>query len=339
MLKGAIGDVVRGFAVLAPLKRHFPDCTIGWVVEPLCEPLVRSHPLIDNVHLFRREQGFWGYLELCRILRQQRFDLTLDLQRHLKSGGLSLATAAPRRIGFHRRNAKEFNWLFNNQQIPFFSDELSKLQHYLKFLEYLGVPTDNQIDFGLAELRPNEGSKQLLTELGGSYVGVVLGSTWESKNWLVDGYIGLVKKIIANGYRAVLLGTSEDSAAAQEIQSCVAPPSGLVNLVGRTALLDLLFVLGGAQANVGPDSGPGHMSAAMNVPYVSIFGPTSPKRVAPYGSEHLVLHANLGCVPCYRRKCPGLGKLCMRLINAEKVWEKLLAVLTRKSTASYNTLG
>ncbi len=81
---------------------------------------------------------------LYKDLRQDRFDITLDLQRILKSGFFSLLSGAGRRIGFHRRNAKEFNWIFNNEHIAYFSDDLPKIRHYLKFTEYLGLPEPDQ---------------------------------------------------------------------------------------------------------------------------------------------------------------------------------------------------
>jgi ADP-heptose:LPS heptosyltransferase len=78
---------------------------------------------------------------------------------------------------------------------------------------------------------------------------------------------------------------------------------------------------------VGPDSGPGHLAAVVRTPYLSLFGPTDPGRTAPYGSEDLVIRSPIGCAPCYRRRCPGLGTLCMRLLGVESVWGRLLPFL------------
>ena len=74
---------------------------------------------------------------------------------------------------------------------------------------------------------------------------------------------------------------------------------------------------------VGPDSGPGHLAAAVGTPYVTLFGPTSPQRTAPYGCEHLVVLAELDCMPCYQKRCPEQTKLCMHNISADAVLEKL----------------
>ena len=111
-------------------------------------------------------------------------------------------------------------------------------------------------------------------------------------------------------------------------------------MVGKTSLLELVAVLKAATVGVGPDSGPGHLAAAGGTPYVSLFGPTAPARTAPYGSEHLVVQSGVSCAPCYKKRCPGLGRLCMRLISVEAVHKKLseaLAMHSENPLASQNT--
>jgi ADP-heptose:LPS heptosyltransferase len=97
--------------------------------------------------------------------------------------------------------------------------------------------------------------------------------------------------------------------------------------VGETSILELVAVLKAAVAGVGPDSGPGHLAAAVGTPYVSLFGPTSPMRAAPYNCEHLVVQSGISCVSCYKKKCPDLDRLCMRRISVEAVQEKLFVAL------------
>ena len=92
---------------------------------------------------------------------------------------------------------------------------------------------------------------------------------------------------------------------------------------------ELVTIISQCRLGVGPDSGPGHIASAFGVPYISIFGPTSPLRVAPVGNEDLVVSAKIGCSPCYRRTCPGLNKLCMRLISVPAVLDRVDIALQR----------
>jgi ADP-heptose:LPS heptosyltransferase len=99
---------------------------------------VEHHPAVDEVILLI--VPWWNQL---RSVPEEnsfgRFDLVLDLQRHLKSGIISRWMAAPYRLGFHRLDCKEFNWVFNNHHIPAGENGISKFNHYLKFAEYLGL--------------------------------------------------------------------------------------------------------------------------------------------------------------------------------------------------------
>jgi len=84
-----------------------------------------------------------------------------------------------------------------------------------------------------------------------------------------------------------------------------------------------------AAAGVGPDSGPGHLAAAVGTPYITLFGPTPPGRHAPYGCEHLVVQAEEDCIPCYKKRCPDRNRECMYHIDPDMVMDKLSKALNR----------
>lgn len=330
ILMGSLGDVARGLCLVSHIKKNLPESRITWLVEPKWVELVKLHPRIDKVLVFNRPEGVLAVWELYKALGHEHFDIALDLQRHFKSGFFSWLSGAKRRIGFNRRNAKEGNWLFNNERIEYFSDELPKLRHYLKFTEYLGLPAPNSLDFGLAslDLRPN--APDIISDGKDPIIAVVIGSSWESKDWFFERYYGLLKDLLySEKMHVVLLGDgSQVTSALQLVRKLNAP--GLINLVGKTSLLELATVLKAVAVAVGPDSGPSHVAAAVGTPYVSLFGPTSPRRTAPYGSETLVVQARVDCAPCYKKQCPGLDTICMRKISVEKVKEKLLEALAMR---------
>ena len=328
VLMGSLGDVARGLALVDQLKRNFSGIKISWLVEPKCEGLVRLHPQIDRVLVFRRGGGVAALRALRRELESHTFDIALDLQRIFKSGLFSWWSRAPRRIGFHRRNSKEFNWLFNNECVPQQEHEAAKLRHYLSFIEQLGGEVHEPLRFGLARAQPSAAAAQCAA--AGRYLVAVLGSSWESKDWFYEGYEELGALLARRAtHRVVVVGDDSRQADGERLQQKF--PALVCNLTGRTSLADLASLLAHADAAFGPDSGPGHVSAAVGTPYVSLFGATSPKRVAPYGCEDLVVQVALGCMPCYRRRCPGLGRLCMRLISANLVYQKLEQALARRA--------
>jgi ADP-heptose:LPS heptosyltransferase len=325
VLMGSIGDVARGLAVLAPLKERFPEGRVHWLVEPKSAALARMHPLIDEVLVFRRSLHPAALLEIARALARRRFDVTLDLQRHLKSGLFSRLSGARRRIGFHRRDAKELNWLFNNEHIPACPRDFPKLRHYGKFCEALGAVMPEPPRFGLA---PPEGLlPAALAALERPYVAVALGSSWPSKDWTAAGYRRLIALLIDRlGLSVVLVGDGSQSALGRELAAGY-PPGRLLDLAARTSLPELAAVLKAAAAAAGPDCGAGHLAAAVGTPYVSLFGPTAAARTAPHGWQHLAVQGSADCAPCMRRRCPLPGRPCMAGIAPEAVAERLQAAI------------
>jgi len=321
ILMGALGDVVRGMYLVNSIKSAEPDAHITWLVEPACSGILRLHPAIDDIIVFNRPKGFAGVLEVRRELAKRSFDITLDLQRHSKSGLFSWFSGAPRRIGFHRKDAKEFNWHFNTEYVEPQGEAISKIDHYHTFLDRLELPQPQELSSGLEGITLASTTASWAEELRtDNYVGFILGSSWDSKDWPVEGYEGLLSMIPSG--TVVFLADKSKIAMAERLER-VQTKARVVNLAGKTNLTELVALVRGARVLVGPDSGPGHIAGAVGTPHITLFGPTPWVRNAPRGSEELSLVANVGCSPCKRRVCPGLGKVCMKLIQPEMVLGKM----------------
>ncbi len=330
VLMGSLGDVVRGLALVDACKAAWSECSITWLVEPACAGIVRLHPRIDRVVVFERSRGLAGVLNLRRELRRERFDVTLDLQRHLKSGIFSWLSGAKRRVGFNPKDTKECNWLFNTEFIAESAESIPKVEHYLKFLGVLGIPVPEQLSSGLEHITLANISADWKGELSEPYLGLVLGSSWDSKDWPEEGYAGLLGTLEAEGLRSVvLLGDRSKVEMAARLEAS-ATALKIVNLAGKTTLKELVGVLQGARVCVGPDSGPAHICGAVGTRHITLFGPTPMIRNAPRGSEELSLSSLVGCSPCKRRICPGLNKVCMRLISPESVLQRIGDVISEK---------
>lgn len=332
ILMGSLGDVARGLCLVNHIKSNRPQSRLSWLVETKWADLVRFHRNIDRVIVFERTWRIAAQWKLYRDLNAEHFDITLDLQRILKSGIFSFLSRAGRRVGFHRRNAKEFNWIFNNEHIGYQSDDLSKIRHYLKFTEYLGLPDPGTLEFGFSSLIDEEASPHAVAVLKHPFIAIVLGASWQSKDWAFEGYLELIRYILSTlKLQVVLLGESSRQALAKNLSQKVNRPD-LIDMTGKTSLVELAAILRKAVAGVGPDSGPGHLAAAVGTPFVTLFGPTSPARTAPIGYEHLVVTAAYDCAPCYKKRCPDRHHSCMDDIKPARVIEKLSSALTMHRT-------
>lgn len=324
ILHGAIGDVARGVALAVQIKRQWPSCRITWAVEPISRSLVEHHPSIDRVVVFQRGAGLKGYLRFIRELRQDSYDVCLDLQRHFKSGFTSLLSGASKRIGFDKGNSREGNWMFQTQHIATQVRESPKIVQFFAFLDALGIARSEPIEF---QLEPSTEQQSRIDALIGldagasavEHVALLIGSTWTSRVWPTENYIELARALWQRyRLRSIIVGGPADAIAAAAISSELLPEQ-VVNLVGKTSLRDLSAVFTRARLAIGSDSGPMHIAAAVATPIISLWGSTSPVRSGPYGWEGYCLQSAIGCAPCYQRVCPGLDTLCMRALSTEIV--------------------
>jgi lipopolysaccharide heptosyltransferase II len=320
ILHGSIGDVTRALPLANLVRRRFPNAFLAWAVEPACYPLVKDQPVLNEIILFDRPHWWRDFLPFVQKIRSRRFDLVLDLQRHFKSGLISFLSRAAVRIGFNRSDCKELNWIFNNAHLPALGEGIPKLEHYLKFAEYLGETSPVEWRFRLTgeeKLRVN----QHLARVGESYAALFVASRWESKQWFPDQIAACARVIHErHGFDVVLLGSKQDERAALEAQAQSALP--MINLVGQTSLREAIGIIARAKVAIGPDTGLMHISAAVGTPVVSLWGATSPSRNSPYRFEELAIRGRAACSPCYMKHCP-IGRLCMRSITTEEIAEKV----------------
>ncbi len=337
VLHGAIGDVTLALPLANRIRAGYPEAHIIWAIEPAAAPLVLHHPAVNEVVVFDRSRGLPAFVRFLRQIRALHVDLTLDLQRHLKSGITSLSSGAPERWGFARANVKEFNHWFSNRQIAAQPPMRLKLEQYQAFGDLLGLAS-TPIRFGL-EPAPEALARVagLLADAPRPRLGVILGSSWPSRIYFPEAVAAVIRDLAGSqdatpGFFPVLIGGPEETALARAVQHEL-PKLPLLNLAGETRLEDLPAIFAECDAAFGPDSGPMHIAAAVGCPVVSLWGATAASRSAPWGYREFAITATIPCSPCYLRRCP-IGGECMRRIAPEAV-----AAMVRRAWAARSGSG
>ncbi len=332
VLHGSIGDVTRALPLAGALRRGFPAARIAWSVEPPCLPLLQGSDAIDEILIFDRPRWRRALFGFLAAVRRGKFDLVLDLQRHLKSGLISRWSGARFRLGFHRADSKELNWLFNNLHIEACGGAISKFEHYGKFAEALGIEGGApRWDFHLtAAERAAAGAH--LAPVGGEFAALFAGARWQSKQWFAAQIAECAETLAREfGLATVLLGAKDDREIAR--QAAAAARVKIVDLTGRTALREVIGIIERAKLAVGPDTGLMHLAAAVGTPVISLWGATDPARTGPHGFADLVIQGRAPCAPCQRRRCR-IGRICMQSITTREIAEKAAQALRRASEES-----
>ena len=336
VLHGSIGDVTRALPLAKLLRRGFPEAHLAWSVEPAAYPLLEDNPSIDEIIVFDRRRWWKSFWPFLAKIRAAKFDLVLDLQRHLKSGIVSRVTGAPHRLGFHPADSKEGNGYFNNLHIGQFGDAISKTEHYLKFADYLKIPS-SPIEWSF-ELSPHErvAIDKHLAQVMGAYATLFVGARWQSKQWFPRQIVECAKLLQSvHKLEVVLLGGLEDRALAEE--TLAGGSEKVVNLVGLTSLREAIGIIQKAKIAVGPDTGLMHIAAAVGTPVISLWGATDPRRTGPYGFGEFVIRGQAPCAPCYKKDC-SIGRICMQSITNAEIAAKIAVALQHK-TGSHVGLG
>jgi ADP-heptose:LPS heptosyltransferase len=284
--------------------------------------VLRAHPWLDEVIVYNRKRAPWSFVSFLGKIRRGRFDLVIDLQRHLKSGGIAWASGAPERLGFAANNTKEYNHLFSTRQIAPQPNMRLKLAQYQAFGDALGIPPA-PIEFGLGlALEGAASAKRFLVGVPRPMVGVIMGSSWPSRIYPPVAVATVIRELARSAESCAALfpvligGPDEAGLAAAVIRELEG--EAVLNLVGRTSLRDLAAIFAECAVAFGPDSGPMHIAAAVACPIVSLWGSTAPERSAPWGYADLAIRGEIPCHPCYLRRCP-IGGECMRRIAPSAV--------------------
>ena len=285
VMMSAIGDAVHVLPVVNALKRAWPDVRISWIIQPIARTLVEGHGAIDEFIVFERiKRGLRSWTSFAGVghyVRERHFDLAIALQVYLKAGIIVSMLPATIKLGFDTSRARDGNWLFTNEQIPPHSPQHVQEQ-FFEFLHYLEVdpePVEWNIPFTDQD---REAQASFFSELDKPACAVVVATTNTKKNWSVEGYARVLEEIEStHGLQPVLLGGPsrlERQMADEILELTKAHP---VDALGDD-LRRLAYLIDGSVLTVSPDTGPLHISRALETPVVGIYGYTNPKRTGPY---------------------------------------------------------
>lgn len=283
MMMSAVGDAVHVLPVLTALRRQQPSMHVTWILQPGPASLVRGHPAVDDIILFDRTRGWRGFADIRRTLRARRFDLVLALQVYFKAGIITSFIDAPVKLGFDRARARDANWLFTTHRIP--PRAMGHVQdQYFEFAEWLGVPHEPVTwDLGPWGEAERAWQREFLARFDRPIAPIVVATSKPQKDWLPERWAEVCDALWHDfGLQPVLVGgrSPREEHAERVIleRTRVKPFSAL----GQGGLRGLVGIIDGAALVLSPDTGPLHMTVALDRPVVSLIGYSNPKRVGPY---------------------------------------------------------
>ena len=285
-----IGDAVLSTSVIQPLRRHFPDAHITFLVGPRAFDLLATDPNINATLIYdnRGEHAGWkGRLRLIKTLRLGKFDLVINLRDSLIARCIGAEHWGLAR-GDSNRHA---------------------VTRYLEVLQRQGVDTTKA--HPVLELTEKErtAAHHFLEETGIEserlLIGIHPGGNWEYKLWDGKNYANLASILSERRNATILLFAGPNE---RELQTRVAEMMDVPPILVQTDdLRQLTALISACDVYIGNDTGPMHIAAAVGTPVVALFGSTNHIRSGPYGDKHTVVQSgiSLGCNPCHPGRHPG----------------------------------
>lgn len=270
-----IGDAVMTTPVLEALHQRYPQAIIDIVTDARASQLFTHCPYRGAMINKDKQAGWRGTATLLRRLRNTRYHLVVDL----RTDGLTLLLRARERLT--RRKAR----------VP---GHHAVERHFGVIADHLDNPGIPAPRLWLSRAEQAFAEQQLSGVPGHRWLALAPGARWQPKCWPAQNFRSLLEQL-QDGFNAVvLLGDASEADRCATIGKSL--PLPVINLAGKTSLLQTAAVLAQAQLLVGNDSGIGHIAAAVNTPTVTVFGPGDPARYHPWHPQARWIQSDTGRV-------------------------------------------
>ncbi|MEE3652213.1 MULTISPECIES: lipopolysaccharide heptosyltransferase RfaC [unclassified Brenneria] len=287
----SMGDVLHTLPALTDAMLALPGITFDWVVEEGFAQIPGWHPAVSRVIpvAIRRWRKSWFSAQtrqerkdFKRQLREYHYDAVIDAQGLIKSAALVTRLARGKKHGLDCKSAREpLASGFYNYRHP-----VSRRQHAVErvrelFAASLGYkkPAERG-DYAIAQ--------RFLSQLpadANQYLVFLHATTRDEKHWPESHWRELISLLQSSGLRIKLPWGAE-----HERQRALRLAQGFahVDVLPRLTLQQVAEVLAGAKAVVSVDTGLSHLTAALDRPNITLYGPTDPGLIGGYGLNQAV---------------------------------------------------
>ncbi len=334
-----VGDAVMATPTLRALRELFPTSHISYLMRRYVKGLYSGMPWADQLITYRtgktKARAGKGIFDLGARLRSGKFDLAILLPNSFKSALTCKMANIPRICGYDRDGR---GFLLTDKLLPvkdrgkFVPSPM--LHTYLGLAKYLGSAsrdvrmqlfvTDSDRReaarvFAKAELDPDlnrpaaTGKPPLIVLNPGAQYGA-------AKLWKAEYFSQLADRFIEDLGATVLLSSApRERAIVDTIARQMKHAAIDLSTAGMT-LGSLKEIVRRCDLMVTNDTGPRHIAAAMDVPVVTVFGPTHPEWTEIYYPRERQVAIKVFCGPCQKKTCP-LDHRCMTGVTPAMVWD------------------
>jgi len=331
----SMGDLIHTLPALTDAVAAIPGIRFDWVTEEGFREIPSWHPAVDRVipiALRRWRKGIWQAFSSGEVgkfrqtLQRDKYDLIIDAQGLMKSAIIA-KMAHGKTVGYDANSIRDprASWFYQQKF------NISRQQHAIDRLRQLFALA---LNYPLPETAADSAIRQHFSpvESDAPYLILLHGTTWATKHWPESYWCELAQLATYSGYQLRLpWGNTVEHERAERIAhtsttASVLPPLGLTEMAHQLA---------GAAGVVGVDTGLAHLTSALNVPAVTLYGATRPELTGTRGPRQKNLQVDADCAPCMNRHCPKLtidgNPICYSTLQPSVVWQQIKKLMGEKS--------
>ncbi|KUG23457.1 adp-heptose--lipooligosaccharide heptosyltransferase ii [hydrocarbon metagenome] len=316
-----IGDAIMTLPAVDSIRATYPRAHIAVLVKPWVADIYKLFSSLDEIIIYEnRFDNPAGVFQLAQKLKQKKFDLAILLQNAIEAAIIALAARIPLRAGYD----SDARGLLLTHRVKL-TDEIKKVHqtdYYLEMVKALGCVSVGremhmETKINLADAR-NVLRKFMPEETMKTIIGIAPGATYgPAKKWVPDRFAAVADSLSEKfSAKIIIMGGKSDGETAHAVQKLA--HAQLINLAGKTTLLEAIYLISQCSLFISNDSGLMHIAGALNIPTVAIFGSTNPITTAPVGNKSVIVRHEVSCSPCLKKNCP-TDFLCMKMISVEDV--------------------
>lgn len=271
----ALGDIVNTAVVLQIIVAHYPNAMIDWFAEEAFAPILENHSLLNEVipiplKRLKKTRSFTLLKEMIHALKsREHYDHIIDAQGLLKSA--LVASFLPGKVhGFDSKSARESiaAWFYSTtSSIPYNISVIRR--NVMVICEALQIPYSDTLieqktpvfDSLIASCEPK--------------IALVIGASWPSKCYPKEHFATLCDLLPCPCH--LIWGSVSEYDDALWIQAS----SKNAIVTPKMSLKELVTFISTCSLTIGNDTGPTHIAWAMNVPSITLFGPTNERMIYP----------------------------------------------------------
>jgi O-antigen biosynthesis protein len=344
-----IGDFVTAIPAIRRLKEIFPAASIHVLASRAARAFAETEDCIDEFiefEFFHTVSGLGPkdiseeeYQALREQLTPYRFDIAVDLRKHLDTRDVLRYTPARYLVGYDYMGQYPYldialEWEGDKSLQRKRSHVTDDLVNLVEAIGTAGTSGRTRLVMGgpvggIPDFLPPEARALFVKPVVAVHPGV--GNVM--RQWPAEHFAALIDLMMEkNGVNIVLIGGNEEAELADEVLAQVLRRDSVVSLVGKTSLRQLPELLRACAIYIGNNSGPKHIAAALGVPTIGLHsGVVDAIEWGPIGQRAVALRRNMTCSPCYLSRledCPR-NFACMRGLEPTSVQEVAEVFLAR----------